>query len=221
MTLEFLIYAVLLLASASGVVGFHNPIRSGLCLIVNLLTVAAMFASLGAHFLAATQIIVYAGAIVVLVIFVLMLLNVKDEAFSSRDRRVTIAGLVVSLLLLGLIVPTVRDLGDYFSTENAPEIAEGAEVAGNEVVEKSGSGNQTAVQGGVVRGGVVRDGAVTDGAVKDGAVKDGAVKDGTVKDLGREVYTKYVFPFEAASVLIMAALVGAVMLAKRGDSTEA
>ncbi len=183
MTLEFLIYAVLLLASASGVVGFHNPIRSGLCLIVNLLTVAAMFASLGAHFLAATQIIVYAGAIVVLVIFVLMLLNVKDEGFSRRDRRVTLAGLVVSLLLLGLIVPTVKGLGGYFATPV----------------------------------GIVE----TDGVNTNGAAKEIVATEGTVKALGREVFTRYVFPFEAASVLIMAALVGAVMLAKRGDSKEA
>ena len=183
MTLEFLIYAVLLLASASGVVGFHNPIRSGLCLIVNLLTVAAMFASLGAHFLAATQIIVYAGAIVVLVIFVLMLLNVKDEGFSRRDRRVTLAGLIVSLLLLALIVPTVKELGGFF--------AEPAEIS------------------------------LADGVVAKGAANEGAAVEGTVKELGRAVFTRYVFPFEAASVLIMAALVGAVMLAKRGDGKEA
>ena len=196
MTLEFLIYAVLLLASASGVVGFHNPIRSGLCLIVNLLTVAAMFASLGAHFLAATQIIVYAGAIVVLVIFVLMLLNVKDESFNSRDRRVTVAGLVVSLLLLVLIVPTVKDLGAYFFTANAPEMVDGADEAVN-------IGSDMKI------------------AVNQSPVKAEMVKEGTVKELGREVFTKYVFPFEAASVLIMAALVGAVMLAKRGDGKEA
>lgn len=187
MTIEFLIYALLLLASASGVVGFHNPIRSGLCLIVNLLTVAAMFASLGAHFLAATQIIVYAGAIVVLVLFVLMLLNVKDETFNRRDRRITVAGLVVSLLLLALLVPTVRALGDYFSQIH------GAELPG---------GDAQVLQLG------------------KGAAETGP-SEGTVKELGREVFTKYVFPFEAASVLIMAALVGAVMLAKRGDSSEA
>lgn len=193
MTLEFLIYAVLLLASASGVVGFHNPIRSGLCLIVNLLTVAAMFASLGAHFLAATQIIVYAGAIVVLVVFVLMLLNVKDEGFSRRDRRVTLAGLVVSLLLLGLIVPTIKGLGEYFAKPDVAELAYG----------------------------VASDGAEK-GAVKAKAeTAKSAAKEGTVKELGRAVFTRYVFPFEAASVLIMAALVGAVMLAKRGDGKEA
>ncbi len=79
----FGLMALLLLASAFGVVLCKNPIHSALCLVTNLLGVAVLFAMLDAHFLAMVQIIVYAGAIMVLVVFVLMLLNLKEEG----DRR--------------------------------------------------------------------------------------------------------------------------------------
>lgn len=100
--------AFLTLASALGVVLFRNPINSALSLILNLLMVAALFADLDAHFLAAAQIIVYAGAIMVLVMFVIMLLNAKAEPPTSF----TTAYLLVSSILALIFVVF---LGQYFS----------------------------------------------------------------------------------------------------------
>ena len=69
--------SLLLIVSAVGVIALRNPIYSAFSLIAHMMVVAGMFASLEAHFLAVVQIIVYAGAIMVLVLFVLMLLNIK------------------------------------------------------------------------------------------------------------------------------------------------
>jgi NADH-quinone oxidoreductase subunit J len=82
-TAVFLLFALLAVASAVVVVTHRNPVYSTLSLVVTLFSVAVLFVLLGAPFLAALQILIYAGAIVVLFLFVLMLLNIQRE--ESRD----------------------------------------------------------------------------------------------------------------------------------------
>ena len=77
--LVFYILAAICVAAAVGVVVAKNPVHSGLFLVITFFHVAAMFVMLGAEFLAAVQVIVYAGAILVLYLFVLMLLNLKTD----------------------------------------------------------------------------------------------------------------------------------------------
>ncbi len=160
MTLAFYIMAALLVASGLGVVSMRNPMHSALCLVVNLLTVAALFASLEAHFLATVQIIVYAGAIVVLVLFVLMLLNIKIEQPKRMGLPLVLGASACGGAFLALLIPLLNDAFKVF-----PEPSRAVE--------------------------------------------------GTVRNFGKILYNTYLFPFEAASILIMAAIVGAVMLAKR------
>lgn len=92
--MEFVIAAIAV-ASALGVIGFRNPLSSAFSLIVHLLAVAGLYAILGAHFLAVSQVVVYAGAIMVLVLFVLMLLNLKQES----GRRI---GIIRSVITVGI-----------------------------------------------------------------------------------------------------------------------
>lgn len=92
--MEFVIAAIGI-ASAIGVVGFRNPLSSAFSLIVHLLSIAGLYALLGAHFLAVSQVVVYAGAIMVLVLFVLMLLNLKSES----GRRI---GIIRSAVTVGI-----------------------------------------------------------------------------------------------------------------------
>jgi len=164
MTTSLIVFAVcaaLAIVSAIGVVASRNPVYSALFLLGNLLTVAVMFAALNAHFLAVAQIIVYAGAIMVLFLFVIMLLNVKTEERASPWLVVTGALAAVSF---GAAL-----LKSYAA------IAHVALPAGD----VTGSNN------------------------------------GTVKALGLDLFTNYVFPFEVASLLIIAAIVGAVMLSQK------
>lgn len=163
MLISFYLIALVLVLSAFAVVLLPNAIHSALCLIVNLLGVAAMFALLEAHFLATMQVIVYAGAIMVLVVFVLMLLNMKREALGLRQYTLFAFSFLVGSLFLAFIAAS------------------------------------SSIQWG-------------------DALQYAAGSVGTIERVGRMLFTRYVFAFEAASLLIMAAVVGAVMLSRTKKS---
>ena len=106
--LFFWILAVGLVVSASALVAFRNPVTNAVCLVVALVIQAALFITLEAFFLAAVQVIVYAGAVMVLFLFVIMLLDVKEEARRTPP-WVKIVGVLgvggVAVLGLTKIVP--------------------------------------------------------------------------------------------------------------------
>jgi NADH-quinone oxidoreductase subunit J len=154
----FWVLALSMTLSALGVVVSRSAIYSALSLIANLLMVAVAYAFMGAHFLAAVQVLVYAGAIMVLVLFVVMLLNLKEELRLSSDKWLWILGLIASAV---------------FSLAGVALISES--FAGREVKQLSG----------------------------------------TVALVGRSLFTDYVLLVQSAGMLLMAALVGAVMLAKK------
>lgn len=170
----FAVSAVVVLAGAVGVVVARNPVHAALMLVMTLFGVAVLFVEQQANFLAAVQVIVYAGAIVVLFLFVIMFLgvdrreNLADEPLPAQR---PLAALLVALSLAGLLT-----LGF------AARWAVGApSVAGK-------SQNQPG---------------------------------GDVAALGRSVFTTYLFPFEATAALLVIAVVGAVVLARRSrDETE-
>ena len=163
----FAVAAAIILAGAIGVVVARNPVHSALMLVMTLFGVAVLFVLQRDPFLAAVQVIVYAGAIVVLFLFVIMFLGVDREENIGieplRGQRPLAIGLVVlsttGLLLLGQVSKW---------TTGAPHVA------------------------GVDAG-----------------------KQSNVYLLGRSVYTTYLFPFEATAALLVIAVVGAVVLARR------
>jgi NADH-quinone oxidoreductase subunit J len=124
-------------ASAIGVVALRNPLSSAFSLIVNLLAMAGLYAMLGAHFLAVTQVVVYAGAIMVLVLFVLMLLNLKFE--STRRLGVFRSAVAVgaAFLIFALIVPPMLSHFDSLPlvtlTENIAKSEGGVKAIGKEL----------------------------------------------------------------------------------------
>ena len=164
----FLVFAVLLVASALSVVLQPSPIRSALSLIITLFLMAMVFLFLDAQLVAVLQVIVYAGAIMVLFLFVIMLLNLQEQprAMTWLGMRL-VAFLGGSLLLLAL--------ARFFV---APMPAADAAAA---------SGMSGAVPAGF----------------------------GTVPALGQSLFTRYLLAFEVTSVLLLVAVVGAVVLAKR------
>jgi NADH-quinone oxidoreductase subunit J len=170
----FVIAALGCLSGAVGVVLVRNPIHAALSLVGTLFGIAVLFVAQGAHFLAAVQVIVYAGAIVVLFLFVIMLLGVdKAEALETeplggaqRPAAVAVAG--VSLVLVALL--GIR----------ASQVSEGAHSTTGTL---NGEGSNIA-------------------------------------SLGRALVTDYVFAFELTSVLLVIAVVGAVVLARRPARDE-
>lgn len=165
--MELLIFyplALLTVLLALGVVFNNSPIGSAVALIGMMLALAGVFVLLQAHFIAVLQVIIYAGAIMVLFMFVIMLLNLKgdDKAWRVRERNMFFS-VMAGILMVGLLYKFI----DYTSeTHFAPP----AEVA--------------------------------------------AETFGTTVQVGTVLFTDYVLPFEVASILLLAAMVGAVVLAK-------
>lgn len=161
-TLVFVYFSGIILLTALLVVVLRNPIYSALSLLVMFFHVAGLYVTLHAEFLAAVQIIVYAGAILVLYLFVVMLLNVKREEQYSRQGVAALFLGVVLLTEAGLLVVS-RGL-----TVAPPMPAGEAKTVGN------------------------------------------------TESIGEVLYSTYLFPFEIASLILLAAMVGAVILTKKG-----
>jgi NADH-quinone oxidoreductase subunit J len=159
----FAIVAALAVASALGLVLRRNPIHGALLLVVNLGCVAILYLTLGAEFLAAAQVIVYAGAIMVLFVFAIMVLIPGKEETGADPRRSTrVLALPVGAVLFGVLVFVI------------------------------------------VRW--------------RGAAPPGAPAGGGVESLGRLLFTDFLFPFELTSVLLLAAMIGVLLLARRRPS---
>ncbi len=169
--LFYLFGGVAVAASLLVVLGRH-PMHSVLLLIVSFAALAALYITLDSPFAAVIQIIIYAGAIMVLFLFVVMLLN------AHKEEEEVAAGLpgMKKPLYVGAVL---------------------AAVLAAELVWA-----------------LVRTSRLQDGALAGGAAPD-AVALGSVRGLGQLLFTEYAFAFEVTSILIIVAMVGAVVLAKR------
>jgi NADH-quinone oxidoreductase subunit J len=159
----FLIIALLAVGSALGLILKKNPIHGALFLVVNLGCVAALYLMLGAEFLAAAQVIVYAGAIMVLFVFAIMVLIPGKEETGPDPRRST---RVLALPVGGLLLAQLAVI--LWTRRGAPSSPP-----------RAGGG---------------------------------------VAALGTLLFTDYLFPFELTSVLLLAAMVGVLVLARRRPS---
>ena len=156
----FFIIAAVAVAAALGLVVKKNPIHGALFLVVNLAAVAALYLMLRAELLAAVQVIVYAGAIVVLFVFAIMvLIPGKAETAGDPRRAYRLLAVPVGVLLLGLLAGVVT--GRVAPRASAP------------------------------------------------AAPDG------VEGVARLLFTDYLLPFELVGVLLLAAMVGVLVLARR------
>jgi len=162
-TWVFLAAAALAIVFALVAVVARNPMTNVLALVVMFFAMAAVFAIIGMDFLAAIQVIVYSGAILVLFLFVIMLLNIRriDRLGSGRPYQAFIGTLVAAaigamvLVIVGLLLP------------------------------------------------------------EQGAVLPGATASGTAVPIGRALLTTHLFAFEFITLVLVAAIVGAVYLGKK------
>ncbi len=158
----FYVLAALILLFAVLVITVRSTVHSVLFLVADFLCIAALYVLLQAQFLAVIQVLVYAGGIVVLYLFVVMLVNLKHapEAHSDPRRQGTLA-LVMSVAVLAELV--VVSAYGYLKPE----------------------------------------------------VPSAVLSPNNIEQLGRMLYTDYLIPFEVASMLLLVAMVGAIVLAKR------
>jgi NADH-quinone oxidoreductase subunit J len=158
----FLVFAIFAVACAINVVLQTHPIASAISLVGVMGSLAVLYLLLGGEFIAAAQVIVYAGAIMVLFVFVIMLLNAGAEARSGRSLMAQALGAPLLVALLGILAFFVQRI---FPHEYSTHF--------------------------------------------------GGFTGGTPKDVGKALFTTYLLPFEATSVLILIAIVGAIVLARK------
>src|SRR6202030_4532538 len=111
----FYLFAALTLVFGVAVVANRNPVASALCLVVSFLGLAALFVGLDAYFIAVIQVLVYAGAVMVLFLFIIMLLDLKAEI----RRRVNLPALCGGLVVIILFVKVLSNVSYGFEGGNA------------------------------------------------------------------------------------------------------
>lgn len=114
MMILFILLSVFAIAGAVGMISFYQPIRSALCFILTIISLAGLYALLNASFLFAVQLIVYAGAVITLILFIIMFLNIKDENLpKEKGRFVTMISGAFFLIPLNLVIfRAFEDLDD-------------------------------------------------------------------------------------------------------------
>jgi NADH-quinone oxidoreductase subunit J len=117
----FWIFAAAMLLFAAAVVFLRNPVSSALCLVVSFIALAVLFVSLDAFFIGVIQVLVYAGAVMVLFVFIIMLLDLKTEAKRPVTPAALVGGLIVSFGLVGAIAKVLAGYGPGKAA--LPEIA--------------------------------------------------------------------------------------------------
>ena len=163
-TVLFWLFSILGIAGGVGLIINKNPVYSALSLILNFFSIAGLYLSLNAEFLAAIQILVYAGAIMVLFLFVIMLLNLEKESGVTSFS----VGKGLAFILGIAFVAEMFVAFQSFTTESV----------------------------------------------------EGPFAYGKVEPIGRALMTDYLFPFEIISVILIAALMGAIVVARKHTYTE-
>ena len=163
--LFFYIFAALTVFGSIIVVSHKNPVASAISMVLTFFFTAVLFILLRAQFIAAIQVLVYAGAIIVLFLFTVMFLNIKEEAleFDAKDITKKITFLIIIIAVVG-----------YFASMLTINLNPASEVSENF---------------------------------------------GTVESVGSLLFTEYLLPFELTSVLIVAAIIGVVSIARRSQSS--
>ena len=164
--IAFYVISALILGFAVLVVSTRNTVHAVLFLVLNFLAVAALYILLTAQFLAVIQVLVYAGGIVVLYLFVVMLVNLKrpPEAYSDPHRHTKIGFALAVAILVEVGIISAKG---YIAPSAASAAAASLPVTGN------------------------------------------------TQEVGWLLYTNYLIPFEVASMLLLVAMIGAIVLAKR------
>ena len=161
----FFVFGLVAAVASVLMVTRRNPVIAALFLILNFAALAGLYLTLNAQFIAVTQVIVYAGAIMVLFLFVLMLLRPENEKkFLELNPKAKIFAIIIAFVVFAQLVYMIffARPSDYITRNSAKSL-----------------------------------------------------NAGTIESIGRELFTNYIVPFEAAGFLLLAATIGALVLAKK------
>jgi NADH-quinone oxidoreductase subunit J len=185
----FWVLSVVAVGGAIAMVTFRNVVHGALMLVLNFFAIAGLFLVLQSSFLAAVQLIVYAGAIMVLFLFVIMLLGVsRDDLLVERDRWARVGAWALGLLLVAAVAFVF--VGPFTGEASVcPQAADGAAAAG-------------------AAGGTVP---------CTGLAEQLDAAGGSVDFAAQRLFTRYTFAFEFVSLLLIVAVVGALLVGRRTE----
>ena len=186
----FYLFATIAVLSAFGVVASRNPVNSAMCMAVSFASTAAVLFCMGAQFLGIVQIIVYAGAILVLFLFVVMMLDVKSEERNLSNLPRAIIGVVVAGVFAGMVTKAALLLPDATSGKCPVKVL---------CLDYDATPTTT----------------VAEGELSGGALPALAQDNADVKNLGATLFSQYNVPFVILSFALLAGTVGAVALGRK------
>jgi NADH-quinone oxidoreductase subunit J len=178
----FYVFAASAVATASMCILSRSAMSAVLWLTATMLSLAALYVLLGAEFVAAIQVLVYAGAVMVLFLFVVMLLNLGHPTTDMRGP----AAMAATIVIAGLLAIQLFTLWSYSPARLASEVAQAPQLSDPATLFAAGQ-----------------------------FAREEAVSRGVVGAVAVPLFQVYLVPFEITSILLLAAIVGAVVLAKR------
>jgi len=209
----FWFFAALTLAFGIGVVVNRNPVASALCLVISFMGLAALLVGLDAYLLAVLQVLVYAGAVMVLFLFIIMLLDLRAEARRKFNWLGIAGGGLVALGFVGELVfvishnpagnqkfPPLQARVEFEGFVHTGPI-ESADLAPPETTILLPKTSETAKLGAGEK--VVEIVPVAGGKIDD------------VREIGREIFTNYNYPLQIVGVLLLVSTVGVIILSRR------
>jgi NADH-quinone oxidoreductase subunit J len=185
----FMIIGTIAVASSILVVAMRNPVHSALFLLMTFLCVAVLFVMKAAEFVAAVQVLVYAGGIMVLFLFVVMLINVRHLPDERITSKFWLAGIGVGVAIFVIFAAVVRPGAYHAAVNNEDALRSTYTYRHRKVTQPDGS---------VVRRRVRR-----------------ATVVGNSEAVGMALYRDYLVPFEVASLFLLVAMIGAIVIGKR------
>lgn len=238
-TIFFWLFAIGAVTTSAAVIWLRTPLYSAIALVLDFFCFAGLYVMLSAHFMAIVQVLVYGGAIMVLFMFIIMLLNLREEKYAPMEFRTHHAvAALTSLSLLGFMVSGILALADFEAVKNTrPATAEGettiiateSRVPGlyadlNEagLQSKFEEDIKSWNQGSLPSEGKYRPFSnevsemppmLTGGEVNRRQVPPASF--GTVEPLSLLLVNRFVVPFELTALLLLGAIIGAVIIAKK------
>lgn len=194
--LLFWLFATIMLIGAVAVIAFRNPVSSALAMVTSFVGLAALFIGLSAFFVGVIQILVYSGAIMVLFLFIIMLLDLKDEKRRSDSLAPLAAGLV---LVAVFFIQLVGVLSHKLPNQTAPPLDKAVLAA--------------AAKG--YMGGQGDEKVPTKISI---ALESGSLPD--VHIIGHTLFTQYNLPLQILGVLLLVSTVGVVTLSRKSAAND-
>lgn len=190
----FWLFATIMLIGAVAVIAFRNPVSSALAMVTSFVGLAALFIGLSAFFVGVIQILVYSGAIMVLFLFIIMLLDLKDEKRRSDSLAPLAAGLV---LVAVFFIQLVGVLSHKLPNQTAPPLDKAVLTAAAEGYKEGEKKVSTKIST----------------SLESGQLPD-------IHIIGHTLFTKYNLPLQILGVLLLVSTVGVVTLSRKSAAND-